>query len=893
MLKLTYGSRAYPVRYTYDPQGRMATMTTWQDFQSVDGNGNVTGVNPATNRWNFHPQRGWLTSKDYPDPATGALPGTAGTTGPTYTYKPSGRLATRAWKRGITTTYGYNLVGELLTVSYSGGTVSTPSTTYGYDRLGRQASVVRNGITTARTQDRSGQPLTETYTGGTLGGLSMNWTYDSALRRDGVTAKKGANTLQGVDYDYDLAGRLWKAVGDGYSATYTYHANSALVDTLTFQDGVMPRLTTTRRYDLLNRLQSVSSKSAAALPVSFGYQHNGANQRERATLEDGSYWVYQYDALGQVQSGKKYWKDGSPVLGQQFEYAHDDIGNRDTTGGRASAVSDYSTNRLNQYTSRTVAGVVDVLGIANSTANVTVGIQGETAAAATRKGEYFHHALAVANGTNRYPTIEVKSLYGATQTELGKVFVPAATEAYGYDADGNLTSDGRWSYTWDGENRLVEMKRDVEAPTGAQQRLVFEYDWQGRRIRKQFYTYSSGWQEQSDTVFLYDGWNLVAELNANAALGVVRTYVWGNDLSGSPQGAGGVGGLLWMRPAGGVAQFVAYDGNGNVAALVSGADGSLTARYEYGPFGEAVRVSGNLGEANLFRFSTKYTDAETDLLYYGYRYYNPSTGRWLSRDPAESDNLYAFVGNDGISGYDVLGLWDSGVHKDRTIVWAMALKYPEDAATAIGNADAAVDGGRIGWGKGWAPWIGDQSYHFNRNMGGGDTRLQHNAEHMGEAQSACTASAGRDDPKEAARQLGTALHPLQDWVAHGDFFITWAGPVTAAHNMYSRQRGVNKVKVVDDVNYDAVLPDGSIAPDGRPAGMAMRYYHIPPPAIKRGEVPSGPGMLVDWAEFKHVGEANSLRVKKTKELTEGDLKSFQDYVRANGGCKCKKYFGVE
>ena len=269
-------------------------------------------------------------------------------------------------------------------------------------------------------------------------------------------------------------------------------------------------------------------------------------------------------------------------------------------------------------------------------------------------------------------------------------------------------------------------------------------------------------------------------------------------------------------------------------------------------------------------------------------------GEGISRDPIESGNLYVFAGNNGISSYDILGLWGSDVHKDKTVLWAMGLQvpYPEDAATAIGDADAAVDA--ISGGISWAPWIGDQSYHFNRNMGGGDSRLQHNAVHMREAQNACTLSAGRDDPEEAARQLGTALHPLQDWVAHGDFFSKWVGPVTAVHNMYSLQSGVDKTKVVDDVNYDAVLPDGTIAPDGRAAGAAMRYYNLPgPPVFKPGEVPSGQGMLVDWAEFRNVGEANSLRFKKTKELTDGDLTSFQDYVRANSGCKCRKYFGVQ
>ncbi len=84
-------------------------------------------------------------------------------------------------------------------------------------------------------------------------------------------------------------------------------------------------------------------------------------------------------------------------------------------------------------------------------------------------------------------------------------------------ADGNLTGDGRWTYSWDAENRLVQMIRDTDNPAGARQKLVFEYDHQGRRIRKQYFT-GSDWQKQTDTIFLYDGWNLVAELDANAKM---------------------------------------------------------------------------------------------------------------------------------------------------------------------------------------------------------------------------------------------------------------------------------------------------------------------------------------------------------------------------------------
>jgi len=253
--------------------------------------------------------------------------------------------------------------------------------------------------------------------------------------------------------------------------------------------------------------------------------------------------------------------------------------------------------------------------------------------------------------------------YGGGQTETGKVFVPPSTETFTHDADGNLTADGRWTYSWDGENRLVQMIRDSDSPTGTRQKLVFEYDHQGRRIRKQSYTYNNGWQEQTDTVFLYEGWNLIAELNANAGNARVRTYLWGTDLSGSMQGAGGVRGLLKLTYYGTSTTnaFVAYDGNVNVTALIDAANGSIRARYEYGPFAEPIRSSGQLSKLHPIRFSTKYTDTGSGFLYYGYRYYNPSTGRWMTIDPvgeAGAMNCFAFVLNQPVQEFDVLGLAD-------------------------------------------------------------------------------------------------------------------------------------------------------------------------------------------------------------------------------------------
>src|SRR5207248_9914163 len=109
---------------------------------------------------------------------------------------------------------------------------------------------------------------------------------------------------------------------------------------------------------------------------------------------------------------------------------------------------------------------------------------------ANRKGEYFHYALTVYNTTSTYPSITNTSQYGSCETNCGKMDVPSSTESYTYDSDGNLATDGRWTYNWDGENRLVQMIRDTNSPSGAQQKLVFEYDEKGRRIRKQCYTNS-------------------------------------------------------------------------------------------------------------------------------------------------------------------------------------------------------------------------------------------------------------------------------------------------------------------------------------------------------------------------------------------------------------------
>lgn len=241
-------------------------------------------------------------------------------------------------------------------------------------------------------------------------------------------------------------------------------------------------------------------------------------------------------------------------------------------------------------------------------------------------------------------------------------------EVFAHDLDGNLTEDACWKYTWDGENRLVAVETNPSAVAVGvtKQKLEFAYDGQSRRISKKVHAWNgTSFQLSTHTLFLYDGWNLPAELNALNSNAAIRTYVWGLDLSGSMQGAGGVGGVLAVTDAeGATTHFSAFDGNGNVGGLINAASGLYTAKYDNNAFGEAVSIEGGFAAANPFRFSTKYIDIETGHLYYGYRCYAPEAGRWLSRDPIEEQggaNLYSFLGNNSISDVDPFGLEDAEV----------------------------------------------------------------------------------------------------------------------------------------------------------------------------------------------------------------------------------------
>lgn len=282
-------------------------------------------------------------------------------------------------------------------------------------------------------------------------------------------------------------------------------------------------------------------------------------------------------------------------------------------------------------------------------------------------------------------------------TLTGHAYLPPAQEALAHDADGNLLSDGRWDYTWDAENRLIQMQTNATALAigvpGV--RVRFGYDAQSRRVSKTSETLSATgtWVKTADLRYLWSGWTLLAEATLLdpttkqplTALQVTRAYSWGLDIASSFTATGNTGALNAIidyrypnaqgKPA---VLGVVPDANGNIIALADLSTGSLLARYDYDAFGTqiiahttpAMAASENLRlavEENDWGFSTKQRDRETGLCYYGFRYYSPELGRWLSRDPIGERggrNLYGMVGNDAVNQWDYLGLKGIKVETD-------------------------------------------------------------------------------------------------------------------------------------------------------------------------------------------------------------------------------------
>ncbi len=212
-------------------------------------------------------------------------------------------------------------------------------------------------------------------------------------------------------------------------------------------------------------------------------------------------------------------------------------------------------------------------------------------------------------------------------TQISVPFVSSVVNPT-YDTDGNMTRLGDWYHTWDAENRLVRSEPYGLATNGAV-RLKYQYNHRNLRIAKiterlsgrgadyPFDPLQPGtWDAIETRRYVWDGYNIAAEIVIDEVTPStnVTYYTWGLDLSGTLQGAGGVGGLLAETrvTASTTNTYYAFgDANGNITDYVD-SNGAVVAHYEYSPFGEIIAQSGDMADSFTHRFSTKPFDSKTE-----------------------------------------------------------------------------------------------------------------------------------------------------------------------------------------------------------------------------------------------------------------------------------------
>jgi RHS repeat-associated protein len=531
-----------------------------------------------------------------------------------YSYTPGGKLATRTWARGVTTTYSYTQ-GLLTLTDYSD---TTPDVAITYDGYGRQSTV------TQASQSRNTYSYNPTNL--TLASELVNYDldHDGTYEFSRTLDRSRDSLLRDSGYSLKTANSTLET-----SAAYSYSATDGRISQIS--NPLIPNQIFNYSY-----LPSSNLLSTVSGPI-----HTVTNT-----------WEPNRDVLDVKQN-----KVGTSVI-SSYDYAVNAIGQRTgvTTSGTAFPAAPswaWSYDALGQV----IAADSTVATSDRSYQYDTIGNRQKSADSLT---------LPVANNYSA----NLLNQYSAINNQQSSVINPS------YDFDGNATAypmpvapATNSTLAWDAENRLISSTVGTVTTT-------YQYDAQSRRIAKVAGTSATG----AATLYVYDGWNCIAEFlrsNTGTPAVLLKTQLWGTDLSGTPQGAGGVGALLAIsNPAyqtqgvgvinpnyiAAANHYPTYDGNGNVSEYLTGS-GTTVCHFDYDPFGnQSIDYFSNtilFSHLLTYRFSTKPRDIETGLYYYGHRYYDPMTGRWPSRDPIGETggyNVYGFVGNDGVIKWDRLGL---------------------------------------------------------------------------------------------------------------------------------------------------------------------------------------------------------------------------------------------
>lgn len=297
------GGATYPVRYAYDSYGNRVSMTTYRNEAEASGD---------TTTWVYDVGSGLVVRKVYADG-----------NGPSYTYTPEGKLASRTWARGIVTNYAYDGWGNLISTTYSDG---TPAITYSYDALGRVTSTSDVSGKTTYTYDEKGDESEIVQTG--LVEKTLTRHYDDYGRNTGYSLDGTRQITVGYDSAF---GRIASADIGGMTHTWTYLEGSDLKSRLDYGDVGSAEWSYEPNRDLLTQVKNSAHGSVIS---QYDYTNDAAGRRTSKNNE-----LYGYNERGELISA---------TGNGNYSYTYDDIGNRISSSEPENSFA-YAANSLNQY----------------------------------------------------------------------------------------------------------------------------------------------------------------------------------------------------------------------------------------------------------------------------------------------------------------------------------------------------------------------------------------------------------------------------------------------------------------------------------------------------------------------------------------------------------------
>jgi RHS repeat-associated protein len=397
-------------------------------------------------------------------------------------------------------------------------------------------------------------------------------------------------------------------------------------------------------YDALNRPTFAGfGYSGASYQSTIGLTWDGGNRLTQAADSVAGIVARAYDGLDNLvdeqtpQGEVTYGYDGAgrktsmQVAGQSAVSYGWDNANRLTTINQGSTSVSLGYDTANRRMTLTLPNGVTVSYAYDSASRVNQLSYGTGGAGSTDVGTLTYSYDADGHVINKAGTLAARTLPAAVS---GNTFYADNSmtafngNAISYDANGNMINDGTNIYTRDARNHLSTVSGGVSAS--------FVYDPFGRRAEKAI--------GGTTTQFLYDDLNPVQELDGSTPANVSANLLTGLRIDEYFQRTDSNGAMAFLT-----------DALGSTIGLTNSA-GSLATNYTYQPFG--ATTMGGAANANSYQLTGRENDG-TGLLYCRARYYNPTTGRFLSEDPIgfmAGLNFYAYVGGNPLRYRNPFGL---------------------------------------------------------------------------------------------------------------------------------------------------------------------------------------------------------------------------------------------